>query len=410
MENITFNKQALIERAINKINEHTGLTFLSPGSKVRMLVEALGEEVGTTAEVFDIILGSNFIRNASGKTLDYIGEIYGLEREKEQKVEISSQEENVYFYTLAEGFGDINGGQDIVINPGTVEFYNTDYNSPDRIVYVNTEKIILKKDSNQHFISVKSKYAGEEYNLGARALNFHNFTGYAQGLDRTLFVTNEESIIYGRNKESDQNFRFRIQQEKISGEAGNYSSVRMAALSVPGVSDVKTIRYSKGIGTSEWLIKATTPIASKKLISSVQSALAKKQSEGILCFASAPKIVGVEMSFSLTYRRALEDTQKNAIKSDVRKQIQDYINNLDIGAPLIIDQITRIVLSSSQEILSMGEQDSRDNYRYIYVYKRATNDSSPARSSLVRDYSSKQDERIILEPTIEIPIKIFDNN
>ena len=143
MEYVNLKTEAIVSNAINRLDEYTAFSFLTPGSKVRALIEILGEEIGLQATEFDRNLGSNFIRKASGKMLDFIGEIYGTQREKERKAIILGQEENFMLYTLEGTFGDINGGQPITIPKGELVITNTSSIDSTSIIYVNANDITL---------------------------------------------------------------------------------------------------------------------------------------------------------------------------------------------------------------------------------------------------------------------------
>lgn len=410
MEYLDINTQDSVSNALQKLNTYTNLTFLSPGSKARLLIEILGEELGLEAERFDQNVGAALIRNSKGKLLDYIGEIYGMQRLPEIKAGVFAEEENFMLYTLEPNFGAINNGDDIRIPAGQLLLHNTPTSGVQRVTYKNTEDIVLPKAGNRIFFAAEALYAGENSNVGANSLVFHDFTNYADSLNRSLLITNNESITYGRNEESDANFRFRIQREKISGEAGNETSIRLATLLVPGVADVVRIPYTRGIGTNDWLIRSTSTLVSGSLIDAVQTAIEDKQSTGMSNLAKSPNIVGVEMSFSLTYKTALEDAEKEKIRAEVRKNIAEYINNLNIGESLVLDQVVRIVLNSSDKIESMGDRNSTSNFSYIFIHQRSGLSNSIIRKSLMTDYRAKASERIILEPRIEAPVLIKDNN
>ena len=70
MEYINLSTDFIVSNAVSRLNEYTGLSFLTPGSKARALIEILGEELALQATEFDRNIGSNFIRKASGKMLD----------------------------------------------------------------------------------------------------------------------------------------------------------------------------------------------------------------------------------------------------------------------------------------------------------------------------------------------------
>jgi uncharacterized phage protein gp47/JayE len=410
MEYLDIDTNTSVHNALQKLNTYTNLTFLSPGSKARLLVEILGEELGLEAERFDQNVGAALLRNSKGKLLDYIAEVFGMPRLSEIKAQVFAEEENFYLYTLEPNFGAINNGEDIKIPVGGIRVFNTQSSNGQKVTYKNTEIITLPRGANKVFFAAEALYAGENSNLGANSLVFHDFSNYADSLNRTLLTTNNESITYGRNEESDANFRYRIQREKISSEAGNETSIRLAALLVPGVADVVKIPYSRGIGTNDWLIRSTSTLVSQSLINSVQEVIDQKQSAGMSNLAKSPNIVGLEMSFALTYKTALEDSEKEKIRAEVRKNISDYINNLGIGESLILDQVVRIVLNSSDRIESMGDRNTAQNFSYVFVHQRSGLSNSIVRKSLLTDYKAKSYERIILEPRIETPVLIKDNN
>lgn len=410
MEYLDINVDTSVGIAFQRLNSYTSLTFLSPGSKARQMVEVLGEELGLEAEKFDANVGSALLRGAKGVLLDYIGELFGSSRIKNEKAEIFEEEENFMLYTLEPSFGDINNGENIVIPKGKMLLMNTEDAGPTQVIYTNTEEITLPIDENQVYFSAAAWETGESSNVGANSLVFHDFSNYSDSLNRTLLVTNNESVTYGRDTESDDNYRYRIQKEKISGEAGNETAIRLGLLLVPGVADVVRIPYSRGVGTVDWLIRSTSPVVSEALIATAQDVVDRTQSSGTSNMAKSPNIIGVEMAFSLTYKVVLEDRDKEKIKTEVRKNLSDYANNLDIGQSLVVDQIVKVVLNSSDQIESMGADNSSSNFDHIFIHKRSGYSNSIIRNTLTTDYKSKRYERVILEPRVETPILIRDNN
>ncbi len=410
MELLDLRTTEIISNALQKLNNYTNITFLSPGSKARVLVDILSEEIGLQASQFDANTGAGLLRNASGNVLDYIGEIFGLERLQEVKSEVSSFEENFVLYTVGNNFGEINSGNNIVIPAGEMFISNEEGFSTDSTVYVNTETITLTPTENRVFFSAQALGSGSSANASPNSLTYHNFLNYQDSLNRSLLVTNENSITYGRDRESDDNYRYRIQKEKISSEAANETSIRLALLVIPGVGNVTKVPYARGIGTCDWLISSTSVNVSQELLALCQDAIEEKQAVGMSNVAKSAVLIGVEFSFSITYKGNLEDRQKENIKSNIRNNISGYVNNLEIGESLILDQIVRIVLSSSDLIESMGDPDSSDNFKNIYIYKRSGLSNSVTRKNLTNNYIPKNYERVVLETTIARPITISENN
>ena len=65
------------------------------------------------------------------------------------------------------------------------------------------------------YLSAQTLISGSQANAGAGTLNHHTFTKYADALNRSLLVTNVNTISYGRDRETDDNFKYRIQKDRI---------------------------------------------------------------------------------------------------------------------------------------------------------------------------------------------------
>jgi len=407
---LDLDTEYITEDVIQALSQETNITYLSPGSKARLLLDILNDRLSVQAQQFDDNVGKAFIRNAEGDLLDFIGEIFGTERYLEEQAAISKEEKNFFFYTLENSFGEINNFEDIIIPRGTVKVFNTNDNNQVQITYVNSEDIVLPSGENIVYFGAEAEGFGTQYNVGSNTMVFHSFKSYADNLNQSLKVNNDVSVTYGKDQESDVNYRFRIQQQTIAGEAANFSSIRLNLLAVPGVSDVIRIRYAQGIGTTNWLIKAVTPEVPQRLLTVAQQAINEKQGEGNLNKAIAPISIGVQLIFSVTYSERFEDQIKDEVKIKIRRDLISYINSLDVGENLIIDQLTRVVLSADERVSSIGPGNSEKNFDKINIYKRSSLSNTRVRKSLFRDYVAEEDERVIVEPSIIDPIVIVDNN
>lgn len=400
----------ITEQTLEQLAQRTNITFLSPGAKVRMILDIVNDKLGIQAEQFDFNTGQAFIRNADGILLDFIGEIFGVSRYVSKKSVITKEEKNFFFYTLENSFGDINLGQDIIIPVGAVKLYNSDDVNAERVTYVNTKQIVLPAGEQRVYFDAESEGFGSEFNVGANTLTFHNYKGYADSINRSLLVGNSAAITYGDDEETDENYRFRIQQQAIAGEAANFSAIRLALLSIPGVSDTVRIRYPRGIGTADWLIKAVTPDTPQRLLDICQEAINNTQAEGMENLSKAPVIIGLQLSFPITYTSQLDDNIKNQIKVEVRKNIINYVNNLGIGEKLVLDQVKKVILNSDSRIESIGPEGSQADFERANIYKRSAVSESVVRRTILDGYKTRANERVIIEPSIASPIIITDNN
>jgi len=407
---LNLDTDLITEKTLQELSDKTNVTYLSPGSKARLLLDIMNDKMGIQAEQFDMNVGKAFIRNAEGKLLDFIGEIFGVPRTPKEKAGISKEEKNFFFYTLENNFGEINNFEKIIIPAGTVRVFNTKDSGQVQITYTNTEDIVLPATDNRIYFSAEARSFGTESNAGAGTMVFHNFTGYAKATEKTLLVNNQSSITYGKDDESDENYRFRIQQQTISGEAGNYSAIRLNLLSVSGISDIVRIKYPRGIGTADWLIKAVTPEVPQRLIDLAQEAIDEKESSGVENIADAPVTIGLQLEFSITYRGRPEDQIKELIKTTIRRKIIEYINELGIGETLVIDQLVKIILNADERILSIGDPNSISNFNRLTIFKRSATSNSKIKRTIINDYKSKTNERVIVEPSIIDPVIITDNN
>ena len=407
---LNLNYNLITEESIQFLGQNTKITYLNPGSKARAILDSVNDKLFQQSVQLEENTGRAFLRFASGQLLDYIGEVFGVERLLSEKAEVYSEENNFYFYTSQTNFGAINGGNDIIIDAGTATIYDRlNYNEA-KAIYKNKDKIILPAGEKKVFFSAAAVGYGSDYNSGTNSLNFHNFTSYSDAVNGSLFVSNQSAITYGRDDESDDNFRYRIKQQTLSSEAANDTAIRSALLTVAGISEVIKIKYPRGIGTADWIIKAVTSEVSQSLIDSAQNAINEVQAEGSENLAVAPYIIGLTMSFYLTYVSGVSDKDKINIKQMIRTSLTRYVNSLSIGQKLTLDQLVKIILSSSKLIESLGKTGDKSDFERLSIIKRSSVDNSLIRRTLTNDYIAKFNERVIIEPNVSEPIIIKDNN
>ena len=409
MSTLTVDRSHLTEQDLTTLAQNTNITHLAFGSKARIVHDTVNAKLNAQLDVFQSNVDLGFLRGAVGQFLDFFGEVFNTQRQLAQQAQISDTEGNINFYTLQPSFGSINNGNDIILPVGTNIFSTPDASDPSRVTYTTTKVYTLPAAQNQMFISANSQTYGQNANVGENSLNFTDFTNYADILNQSLLVTNSTSIAYGSDATTDDNYRYLIKQQAVAGEKANFTAIQTALLQIPGVSDVKRILYTRGIGTADWIIRSTTPTISATLLTLCQAAIDLNKSDGLDHQAVAPTLIGLQLYISITYVGSLQSTIKTQIKNQLTTNITNYVNNLDIGDALVLDELLKIVLTSSAQIQSIGFSFSQP-FDQTIIYKRSQISNSRLKRKLIGDYKTAGYERVVLEPTLNLPITLTDLN
>ncbi len=393
----------ILQSAILDLTSNSRVTKITPGSKARAILESVSKNLNSAYKTFDINLTRAFLSGATGQYLDLIGELLNTHRLGTTIASASATAKVVKFYVASGVFGDINGGSSITIPAGTI--VSTQENNTG-ILYRVVTGVTCSFSASEQFISVEALGPGETSNVGQELLSFHNFTGYSNNNDKTLLVKNVSSIFNGSNIEDDINYKFRISRAVLTAEAANQTAVLLTCLSIPGVSNVVLQNRHTGIGTFKVLIKSITPSVSPGLIEDVQSQLSLISALGIYPVADKPKETGMQFVITIKYNDGVSAEEQDAIEDQVRVNVTDYVNNLDIGESFILDRLVSQVISTSSSIKDIGAA-SGVPIDQMFIYKETRLRDSKTRNTLLDNYVPRQDERIIIEPSLSEPITIF---
>lgn len=397
--------EEVLQNSLDILTGYTNITQLTPGAKARSLLEAVAQEVGVLAQSFDLELAEAFIRTATGDSQDFIGELLGTQRLEAQKAEVSAASTNIKFYVISGTFGDINGAQDIIIPSGTIISADTKIGvNAESIQFVTTADVTLAAAAIEAYVSAISLGTGARYTIGANKINSHNFTNYADLANGTLRITNIDGISGGTDRETDNNYRYRLSQSVLASEAANETAIRLATLSVAGVANVVMVPYDRGTGSFSVYIKSIYPVVSSALIDQVQSAVARVQSYGNKGIARSPKNIGIELTITVNYREALVQEEKDDIVLKIHEALMFYINNLEIGEDFVFQEVVQRVLDVDSRIKSIGQPQKP--FDEVYFYRDTRLSDNRIRNTLIRSYTASSDERVLVEYTVASPINI----
>lgn len=397
----TFEK--LQAESMNELVDSTNITRVTPGAKARTLLQIFNRKLNRAYQDFDINFLRTFLPFAQGRFLDYIGDMVNVVRLGATRASATTASQMVKAYVESGTFGDINSGSDIFIPVGTQ--ISTLPNN-EGVVFRLVEGVVLNAAASEAFISVEAVRDGTLGNLGANQLQYSTFNSYADGTG--LLFNNVGIINTGREVESDTNYRFRISNQALSAEAANETAIRLALLVIPGVSGLVTIPYARGIGTFDYLIQTVVPNTPQPVIDACQEAIARVQAYGISGRALRPRLTGMSLTISITWRGDATQTDRDQIKRNIAIAVQDYINNLAIGEEFIYNELIQRVMDVDNKIKNIGT--AAQAIDQIFIYRESKLQDNSLKEELLGDYTPSADERLIIEESLEAPIVLLDNN
>ena len=389
------SKQEIFSDVLNDVLSNTNITQTSPGSKARSFIEATTNKLGDMWNKFDLNMTHAFLDGAEGKYLDYFGDMFGLERIGESTASISTGDQVIRFYRdVSDSTGEIPIPQGTSIST----LPNSGGTS-----YTTTQYVTLLDGATEVYVSARATKSGGGSNVGKDSLTNHNVSN-PTGVTSILYVNNDADITTGRGVESDANFRFRLSQQVLSSESGNSTAIRMACLSVPGVADVEIMPFFRGVGTFDVLVKATTPSVSETLLSNVRQALYFVIAQGVSFNVRRPKETGVSLSLNITLRSPVSASVESNLRIAIQRALFNYIDNLDIGEELIINEIVQRVMEVDENIKTMGTAGKP--IQELVLYKKES-DLSVNRipktlfslGNAPTDYAPASDEKLLVELT-----------
>lgn len=390
--------------AMNELISSTPVTRVTPGSKARALLQTVNRKLNKAYQEFDINLLQSFLPYAQGRFLEYIGDMLGVPRLGASRASASAESRTVKFSVATGTFGDINAGSDILVPAGTII---SSQSGNTGVTYRLPVSVVLNRLLSEQFVPVESVRDGDSQNVGVGTLRFHNVTNISSS-PALLLVSNVGPISNGITLENDTNYRFRIANQALSAERANETSIRLALLTIPGVSNIVSTKFARGIGTFDVTIQSVIPNTPASVIEACQEAVSRVQAEGIDVKVQAPRLVGLSFDISVTWRDDATSSDRVLIKSRILEALSSYVNNLAIGDEFIINEAIERVMAVDNKIKNIGT--AQEAFDSIFIYRTSQLRDTKIKEELIDDYTAELDERIIIEPSVVTPIAITDRN
>jgi uncharacterized phage protein gp47/JayE len=396
-------KRTIISNSLDKLSETTNISQLAPGSKARFVLDTIAEEQENQHRVFDTNLMQAFVKYSNGKFLDFFGDMMNLPRNPATFAE--SDEQNFMFYVSTGTFGDINSGANFIIQAGTTvqtvpyegSVITPGIESQPTITYQTTQDVTCIASQSFVYVPVRATIEGRNSDVPRNVLNQHNFTSYIESTAGNLKCTNQYAISNGEDRESDDSYRFRLASVFEARSLSVFAAIRLAALSIPGVSDIKEVMCEQGPGTYSIYVKGFTPTTSPRLLREVAAACQLVSSYGIRPFVLAPPPLGTEFVAAVSWNPKATEAQIAEGYRNMRNSLERYMNTTDIGQSVLISDLIDVMLQSTPYAFSIGANNSNE-FEEVYIYR-----SDPLRNGTVRNIFSGNtieplyNERVILE-------------
>ena len=353
-------KDQILVDAIARIKANAVNKFsMTSGTVARQIAEIVATEIARIGEVAAAEILNKTLDSATGTYLDAYGVLFGISRVSNNtandttNANIKIYIDPAFGYTASSLVGKITATADTVdtitgsftIKAGTILVTNKT-----GVYFRTTTDVNMSGTDTYCFVSAIAETAGTVANIASNGIIAHTIAKTQPELSEIadyLFVTNITPIDNGQEQESDVSYRARLRNAITSAASGNEISLRMAALSIPGVANVTLIKYIDGLGSTGIKVTGTNPIMNIGTLRMVRDACMKVVSVGETIRVLQPEFTQVVLTVELV---PFQDTISDTAKDDIKKSIVDYIINIPEGGTIIYNQLISLCGIGSNNI------------------------------------------------------------
>lgn len=315
----------LIER-LPRVTENT-YTYTGEGSVVRALLETVASEIGNAYAVLNFSFSQQLVTHANNANLDALGELYGVTR---RTIVGAQTQSSFYFYLAATpnhqaGVPSSTASVEFTIPAGTLVSTRDDAIG-DIYSFTTQTNITFAQGDSVHYVGLTPVNQQFIENIAAHTLRVHDYDGTGS---EQLYCTNPIALSTSTISEPDEEYRARIVDSVRGIASANRVAVRLAALSVDHVKDVKVIDRPFGPGTVKVVI-AVDAGASGNELTSVATEVYNN------CAAGTYSVVEYAESktIDIRYGFIVQDTSTSAIMGkSIESAAKVYLSSLGIGVP-----------------------------------------------------------------------------
>ena len=327
----------LVQQSLMYLTNSTSITNTSIGGISRSIAEVINKNLSDFYDVLDTNMDMVYLSTSQGYFLDLIGTLFNMPRFQATNASVTITDGVQRFYVLT--------GTLFSLLPDGIIPADTIVSSQDGVIsYYVTADTPFSISATEVFVPISANATGSSQNVGVNIL-----TSTDIGIPG-VYTTNIAAIVSGTDTESDANYKFRLMNATVSAEKANEVAIRLAVLSVDGVSDLVIKPFANGIGTYNVIVIPSTGIASSSLISSVQTSLNNVQAYGVKGIAIAPTILPVEITAQLTFAPSTTAFNQSSIMQNTVTSINNYITSIPIGGTFVYNELITQIMETSPSI------------------------------------------------------------
>jgi uncharacterized phage protein gp47/JayE len=340
------SKTEILGKMLLSLERNAGITAVYPGSIARAFAEAVSVEIGDLYEALKFAVDQTSIATASGRSLDLIGELYGVRRRAiSPELEQERSSYNIEFYISSPSSTDITIPQDTMVFNDVTEFSSRQYQ------YRLQDSVMIVAGTTRAFGRIAPAFTSQDFTAAKNTLTKHNFNSPEGTI---VFCNNTKDIHAMSGMESDENYRRRISFSIKEKSYGTAESLRLNALAIPGVRDVRIRESSYGMGSCDVIVVPEGQVISASFVQTVLDNLSPKKPVGIRLNIRIAERVPVNIAVNMVLPQGLSSAAVSSIENQASIFLKRYLNSFTIGSSISITDLESQIRFSSDLIRSVN--------------------------------------------------------
>lgn len=348
---------------MTSLEKNAGISANHPGSIARALAEALAIEIGDLYEALKFSIDQTSLSTASGRSLDLIGELYGVfRRSVSEDVQQERASFNIEFSIAHPHSAAIN------IPDGTLVYNDVTDFSAKQYQYKLVGGVLIPAGATRAYGRVVPNFASADFTAAKGTLIRHNFSS-PDGV--IIYCSNTKEVYSMIGMESDEMYRKRIMKAIKSNSFGTSESLRLRALGVSGVRDVRVREASYGLGSCDIIIVPESQRINTNIVGELFASLSEVKPVGIKLNVRVAERVPINVAVNIVLPAGLSETVVTGIENQASLFLKRYLNSKTIGDNISFgDMESQVKLASdfikSVNILSVsanGQEIPKGVYR-----------------------------------------------